>query len=215
MNHATPSHTRTSSRQEAYRRRQHEILAKAVDLFAEHGYTATDTQFLADQLQVGKGTLYRYFPSKQDLFLAAVDYGMQKFNERMEARLAGIEDPLEQIRQGIRTYLEFYAEHPEFVDLIIQEQALFKGQRTPTFFLYRERNILRWQGLYRQLIAQGRVRNIAPERITYVIADLLYGTMFANHMSGRTPDPHQQTQNIFEVVFRGILTDPTPGTQTV
>ena len=46
-------------------RRTEEILAAAARLFARLGYTDTDTQALADELQVGKGTLYRYFPSKE------------------------------------------------------------------------------------------------------------------------------------------------------
>ncbi|MGA2259581.1 MAG: helix-turn-helix domain-containing protein, partial [Thermoguttaceae bacterium] len=63
---------RTPAQQAVHSRRQEEILEKAVLLFAAHGYADTDTQFLANQLQVGKGTLYRYFPSKEELFLAAV-----------------------------------------------------------------------------------------------------------------------------------------------
>ena len=54
-------------------RRQEEILEAAATLFAECGYSDADTQTLADRLGVGKGTIYRYFPSKQELFLAAVD----------------------------------------------------------------------------------------------------------------------------------------------
>src|SRR5262249_57454593 len=52
-------------------RRREEILEAAARLFAEHGYSETDTQGLADLLQVGKGTLYRYFRTKRELFLAA------------------------------------------------------------------------------------------------------------------------------------------------
>jgi AcrR family transcriptional regulator len=45
-------------------RRRQEILDAAARLFAKHGYSQTDTQVIADELQVGKGTIYRYFPSK-------------------------------------------------------------------------------------------------------------------------------------------------------
>ncbi|HTU21094.1 MAG TPA: helix-turn-helix domain-containing protein, partial [Gemmataceae bacterium] len=48
-------------------RREEQILEAAMQLFAEHGYSDTDTQLLADKLQVGKGTLYRYFRSKREL----------------------------------------------------------------------------------------------------------------------------------------------------
>ena len=36
-------------------------------VFAQHGYGNTDVQFVADALHMGKGTVYRYFPSKEAL----------------------------------------------------------------------------------------------------------------------------------------------------
>ena len=73
MARPTASKPRPACREETLCRRREEILAAAIHLFAVHGYAGTDTQLLADKLQVGKGTLYRYFQSKEDLFLAAVD----------------------------------------------------------------------------------------------------------------------------------------------
>ena len=48
-----------------------EILETATELFAEQGFSDAVTQALAAKLQVGKGTIYRHFPSKRELFLAA------------------------------------------------------------------------------------------------------------------------------------------------
>ncbi len=54
------------------------ILDAATALFAQLGFNDADTQALAEKLGVGKGTLYRHFPSKRDLFLAAVDRVMRR-----------------------------------------------------------------------------------------------------------------------------------------
>ena len=126
--------TPSATRQKPPGRRQEEILEKAVELFARHGYSATDTQRLADELQVGKGTLYRYFPSKESLFLAAVDFCMRKLHEQVAAFVAEVADPMDRIREGIRAYLAFFVEHPEFVELMIQERALFKDQQPVNVF---------------------------------------------------------------------------------
>src|SRR5436305_11222994 len=106
--------------------RREEILEAAVRLFAKHGYPETDMQVLADTLGVGKGTLYRYFPSKQDLFLATADRVMRKLREAVDASIADVEDPLEQVRTGVHAYLAFVSQHPEFAELLIQERAQFK-----------------------------------------------------------------------------------------
>src|SRR5262245_37262483 len=112
-------------------RRCEEILDAAVKLFARHGFAGADTQVLADQLGVGKGTLYRYFPSKERLFLAAVDRVMRRLKAAIDAGIAGIEDPIDQISCAVRAYLTFVADNPDFVELLIQERAHFRDRHKP------------------------------------------------------------------------------------
>ncbi len=188
--------------------RQEEILEAATQLFAVHGYSNTDTQVLADKLQVGKGTLYRYFPSKRELFLAAVDRLMRQVCTQIDTAIAGIEDPLDQIAQAVRDFLAFCAAQPAFVELLIQERAQFKDRKKPTFIEHREANIERWRALYRRLIAEGRVREMPVERITDVLSDLVYGTIFTNYFAGRQKPFDEQAKDILDVFFQGILTEP-------
>lgn len=124
-------------------RRKEEILEAATRLFSERGYNDANTQELANLLQVGKGTIYRYFPTKQDLFLAAVDRLMQQLLSAIDASIAPFEDPLERLTRVVRTYLAHFAEHPEFTELLIQERAHFKDRKKPTYFVYRDSSIKR------------------------------------------------------------------------
>jgi AcrR family transcriptional regulator len=209
----TPTHTptvdgkHTATQQAACLRRQEEILETAAVLFARYGYSETDTQLLAETLNIGKGTLYRYFPSKEELFLAVADRAMRKLGEQVDAAIAGVEEPLDRIGRGIQAYLTFFAEHPEFVELLIQERAQFKDRKKPTYFEHREVNVKRWQELHRSLIAAGRFRDIPPERISNVIGDLLYGAMFTNYFTGPRQSVEAQTQDILDIVLHGVLSD--------
>jgi AcrR family transcriptional regulator len=187
--------------------REEQILDVAVRLFAEHGYSDTDTQLLADKLKVGKGTIYRYFPSKRDLFLAAADRVMRLMRQSINSAIEGIEEPFQRIGVAIRAFLSFFAEHPEFVELLMQERAQFKDRKKPTFFAHRETNIKRWEALYASLIEAGRIRNIPVKRITDVMSNLLYGTMFTNYFLEDRPSVETQARDILDVVFHGILSD--------
>ena len=187
--------------------RREAILDAASRLFAECGFADADTQQLADILQVGKGTLYRHFPSKREMFLAAADRVMRRLQEHVEASLEGVEEPLEQVRRGIRAFLEFFAGHPEYVELIVQERAQFKDRDKPTYLEHRERIIERWRELYRGLIAAGRVRPMPVERITDVVAAAIYGAMFLNYSSGRSGAFAAGADEIVDVIFFGILSD--------
>lgn len=189
-------------------RRQKEILDMAAGLFARHGYSGTDVQHLANVLGVGKGTVYRYFPTKKELFLSVADRAMHLLRAQIDEAAAKHDDPLDQFAAAVRAYLAFFSEHPHYVELIIQERAAFKDRKKPTYFEHRDANIDRWRGMFRDLIATGRVRPFPPEQITDVISDLLYGTIFTNHFAGRRKPMERQAADILDVFFSGVLSDP-------
>jgi AcrR family transcriptional regulator len=188
-------------------RRQEEILEAAAKLFADRGYSEANTQELADLLQVGKGTIYRYFPTKQELFLAAVDRLMRQLREAIDAAMQGIDDPFERMAVAVKTYLRYFAERPEMVELLIQERAQFRDRMTPTYFVHREANVGRFREQIRGLIAEGRLRDVPPERVTDVLSDLLYGTMFTNYFAGRKRSPEDQAVDILDIAFHGIVSE--------
>ena len=188
--------------------RADEILDAATDLFAERGFHDADTQGLCERLGVGKGTIYRCFASKRELFLAAVDRAMKRMQTRLEASTEGLDDPLERLAATIRAYLDFFVAHPKYVELLIQERALFRDRERPTYFAYRDRNKARWLEVYRALIAEGRLRKMPVEQISEVVSNLVYGTMFTNHFTGQPKSSELQAQEILDVIYFGILSEP-------
>ena len=51
------------------------------------------------------------------------------------------------------------------------------------------------------------MRDLPVERITDVVGNLVYGTMFTNYFVGQAKPAEQQAQDILDIIFRGILTD--------
>lgn len=187
-------------------RRREEILRAAAELFAANGFACTDLQDVADRLGVGKGTLYRYFPTKQALFQAAVDRALQGMRRSIDEAIATVSDPIDRIAAAITAYLTHFDRHPEAVELLIQDRAQDPERTAPTYFQHRAANQGIWHSIYRDLIAQGQVRDIPVERITDTIGSLVYGTMFTNYFAGRRKPVPEQAGDILDVVFNGLLT---------
>lgn len=186
-------------------RRQEEILAAATDEFARRGYAGTDLEVVAHRLDMGKGTVYRYFPSKEALFQAAADRGMRMLNERTNAEASKTPDPLEKIIRATHVYLRFFDEHPQFVELFVQERAQFRDRARPTYFAHRDRNLGPWRLLLKSLIDAGVIRRIPVDRITDVFNSALYGAIFTNYFEGRRRHPDLQAKEILDVILHGIL----------
>jgi TetR/AcrR family transcriptional regulator len=71
----TPRHDLPDAKARRSRRKDErpgELLAAALDLFVEKGFAATRVEEVAQRAGVSKGTLFLYFPSKEDLFKAVV-----------------------------------------------------------------------------------------------------------------------------------------------
>jgi hypothetical protein len=76
---------------------------------------------------------------------------------------------------------------------------------------HRINNVERWRAIYRDLIAEGHVRNIPVDRITDVVGNLLYGTIFTNYFSAQSKSVDEQAQDIIDIVFHGILSSTCRG----
>lgn len=187
-------------------KRREQILDVAAVLFARHGYQELDIQTLADRLGFAKGTVYRYFPSKERLFLAAVDRGMEQMRAFVRATYAPAADPLDRLALAVRAYLEFYRAHPDLVELMVIERAEFRDRKTPTYLENRQTVAAEWRAVYADLIRAGRVRPVKPDQLIDMIGDLMYGTMFTNHFAAGRPPLATQARQLTEFVFSGILT---------
>ena len=188
-------------------RRRTEILDCAVRVFAKHGYQQTDVQVIADDVGISKGSVYRYFESKEGLFLAAVRRGVQELFDTIDARLAAVQDGLETLSLAVSVYIEFFQRRPELTELFVQERATFRERRLPVFFDMRDARRDRWVRIVKRLISECRVRKIPPARLLDVLGNALYGTMFTNHFIGNRKPVHVQAAEIIDVLFNGILVE--------
>ncbi len=192
-------------------RRREEILETATRLFAERGFRNTDVEHIATAAEMGKGTVYRYFPGKRALFLSAVDLGMQRLQAALEAVMPNDGEPIGDLRArmhaSMEAHLSFFHRNPDVVELLIQERAEFKDRRQPSFVAYVNRNKGRWRRMGEALRAQGRLRNIPVQEVHEFFTQLVYGTMFVNYFRGHPQSIPAQVRRIVDIVLYGVLSE--------
>ena len=67
---------------------------------------------------VGKGTLYRYFPSKQQLYFAVMFDGIQRLRVELEAAVETTEPPAQKVHRIVQRTLAFFWDRRFFFSLI-------------------------------------------------------------------------------------------------
>ena len=75
-------------------RKTREIARVALNLFSQKGYAATSVGQIAHAAGIGKGTIYEYFKTKEDIFVVAMREWMAQFENRLREHLADIEHPI-------------------------------------------------------------------------------------------------------------------------
>jgi AcrR family transcriptional regulator len=84
--------------------RPRQILDAALAVFAEHGLMAARLEDIARRAGVSKGTIYLYFPNKEELFREVIRDSVIGYIERAEASLSQEPDA----RQALREWMVGY-----------------------------------------------------------------------------------------------------------
>ncbi|GAB2927515.1 TetR/AcrR family transcriptional regulator [Streptomyces mayteni] len=101
-------------RRDAVRNRE-QLLEAATRAFAERGL-AVDVREIAREAGVGMGTLYRHFPTKDDLFRAVIKPDLAAWSELTERA-----DAAPDAWQGLRTFVE------STLELMVRRRAILDG----------------------------------------------------------------------------------------
>jgi len=102
--------TRTPKSETSRRR----ILDSARRVFFEQGFEAASIDEMARRAGMAKGTVYRYFASKAELYVAVLVENAEHFVQRMRATIDPALAPDEQLRAIGRFYRSHYTDHPEY-----------------------------------------------------------------------------------------------------
>jgi AcrR family transcriptional regulator len=133
-------------------RRIQEILATAAALFGERGYDAVSVEDVADRLDVTKGSLYYYFPSKDELVTAAIETLGNEWTARLENLPAAHEgSPAVRLRALIREHIGIAVrEYPAALRLFLAPQEWPAAQQARIKELRR-----RHDSVFRSVIEEG------------------------------------------------------------
>ncbi|UOQ48365.1 TetR/AcrR family transcriptional regulator [Gracilibacillus caseinilyticus] len=106
------------------------ILEAAVELIAEKGYTHTSMQQIADSVGISKGSLYSYFPSKEDLFVSIYEHYQQLVFER--AFVVGLDrnlPPYERFAKQFQVQFEGVLEYKSYMRMHMRSESAQNSEK--------------------------------------------------------------------------------------
>ncbi|WP_226658815.1 TetR/AcrR family transcriptional regulator [Pseudalkalibacillus hwajinpoensis] len=106
------------------------ILEAAVELIAEKGYTHTSMQQIADSVGVSKGSLYTFFPSKEDLIISIYEHYQQLVFERaFVVGLDGNLPPYERFAKQFQVQFEGILEYKSYMKMHMRGESAQSSEK--------------------------------------------------------------------------------------
>lgn len=185
------------------------ILHTAAKLFARRPFHEVLMDDVAEQAGIAKGTLYRHFENKDELFAALSMQYMAMLGSEVGKIEAKIHDPLNRIESMLVRLMELIREHNDFFQVMQRHESNLWAIRG-TEFLAR-RNVMRdcFMRAIRDAESSGELA--LPFEATYA-ADMLLG-MMRNllRFSDPQPPPREMARMILHIFVRGLHAERAVG----
>jgi AcrR family transcriptional regulator len=178
------------------------ILRAAEAIFARRDYHEVQMDDVGEACGVGKGTLYRYFPSKQHLYFAVMFGGIERLRAELEAAVQTDEPPARKIHRLVHRTLAHFWDRRFFFTLIHRSEHKADGEAREWFRHRQELSRLIQQTL-EAAMAAGHLRQVDAGIATEMLLGMMRGV-------NRYRAEHHQLEDlvtaVVDVFMRGVGT---------
>ena len=188
-------------------------------VFFRDGFAAANLDEVAERAEVAKGTLYRYFDSKAELYVAVLTHNGRVFEEKLRATLSPELEPVEQIRRTARFYFDHWTQNPEYFAIFwaLENQELI-GE-LPEGVVDEVTKL--WEACLRILadviargVKEGTFAPCDPWEVANVLWTLANGLLQTDYAATRKRLRRRRLDRVFEhaieLVLRGLSVGRTP-----
>jgi len=187
----------------AHDEKRNEIMERCAGLFDKVGYHKASMQMLADEVGLGKPTLYHYFPSKHAILYAIHD-------AHIKALLAGLEsgdqkaDALALLRSACIDILRQIAEHPGYVRAFMDHYGDLEGKMRTQIRVRRKDYFDRLQAIIVQGMNSGEFRRCDATLTTYAFLGMCNWAYKWYPPMAKTRSPEDVADALCRPFFEGL-----------
>ncbi|MDR1204674.1 MAG: TetR/AcrR family transcriptional regulator [Peptococcaceae bacterium] len=158
------------------------IIRAALEMFCEKGFHNTKMEDIAERANIGKGTIYEYFRSKESLFENALRSGLEYIDNIVVKEVLLKSTSTEKLEAIIRGYINILFQFKHLAKLVSldlfdnvgMDKCKFQKQDQP-HFVERLEFVM---DIIRNGVEQGEFRQIDPFTAAFSIISSVFGAAF-------------------------------------
>lgn len=188
--------------------RQSEIIRVAVDLAADKGVDSVTTQDMADAMHLTQGAIFRHFATKDDIWVAVIEWVRERLMKVLDKAAADATDPLDAIERMFSAHITFVSKHPAIPRLLFSELLHKKNSKLRRLI---EGIISGYETKISGLLEAAKSQSLVSDDLDSQSAAVLYigmiqGLVMQSSIFGGKRSLQHQAEKTFPIFLHGIKT---------
>ena len=145
------------------------ILDAALRTFVKRGYPKTKVAEIASEAGVAEGTLYNYFPSKEDLLLALFDEKWGGIVEEIKKKIGRLDDPNKKLKAIFSLVIRMFKGDRQLAELFmvdVKQSSIFLNN-------YTINRIIEFLALIEEILEEGKRKGIYRKDLNTRVAKMI------------------------------------------
>ena len=190
-----------------YRGKMEQILKAAIKVFACKGFHHARVEEIANEAGVGKGTVYEYFKSKQDLFQEMLKYIHSLYLEKFMIDLEEKHTFKEKVQYLLKSRLRFILEHKEMAQIFMTDPPPLDDDFKQWFLDLEKQQIQFLQSNVVDSIKKGELKDVDSHIAARIIAGVIncFGSsIILNSQDMAENDLEALSATTVDLLYQGI-----------
>jgi AcrR family transcriptional regulator len=187
--------------------RTSEILTAARSEFALKGFVNATVDSIAERAGIAKGTVYLYFPSKSDLFLALLRQGVLELHENVRREMDAAPDARGKLRAFLRARLSYCTRNRDFFRIYYTEFVPLRTRATrekPEFQDLYDQQARLLEKVLRRGMRDGELREVDSAKTARLIYEMIRAAVAQHILEWPDEAVDETTERTLDLVLRGI-----------
>lgn len=193
--------------------KRQKILDAAYTVFSRKGYHRATVDEIIALADTGKGTVYKYFVNKEQLFYTLIKERSANFEIELGQIAALTETPLNKVKKAIKVFLEFYIANGDLWRVLMHEMRGL-GHEEPSSFTAAQREKYReifihtigiLQTILQEGIEQGSIRNCDIHKAAHGLFSVIVMTVFQGFVEDNSDSLDKAANGIADVFLYGVV----------
>ncbi|HWB83702.1 MAG TPA: helix-turn-helix domain-containing protein [Bryobacteraceae bacterium] len=191
-------------------RRRDCILDAARTVFSRKDYAATAVEDIAEQARIAKGTLYLYFRSKEDIYLAALARDVRELAVQARREMERAGTLRRKLRAFFRARLEYSKKHEDFLRIYLAEYgSMFVKSPLRKELCNLSRENMRYIAtVVEEAARRGEIRRVPSGATAALIFDVARGLLERRLLGWKEFQTRNEIEFAVDLICSGIERSP-------